>query len=81
MSSDFNLVPFSVLASEFNVESKNMNCFAGECQDIFGQNSKGGLCQTSTQKLTDRYLVDFGFEGIIWATLTREKNIFPFAHQ
>ena len=38
-------------------------------------------CQTSTQKLTDRYLVNFGFEGIIWATLTREKNIFPFGHQ
>ena len=34
-------------------------------------------CQTSTQKLTDRYLVNFGFEGIIWATLTREKKYFP----
>ena len=28
-------------------------------------------CQTSTQKLNDRYLVDFGFDGVIWATVTR----------
>ena len=33
-------------------------------------------CQTSTQELTDRYLVDFGFEGVIWATVTRKKKIF-----
>ena len=32
---------FGVLASEFNVESKNMNRFAGERHDFFGQNSKG----------------------------------------
>ena len=30
-------------------------------------------CQTSLQKLTERYLVDFGFEGVIWATVTRKK--------
>jgi len=32
---------FSVLALEFNVESKNMNRFAGERHDFFCQNSKG----------------------------------------
>ena len=36
-----NSIPFGVLASEFNVESKNLNRFAGERHDFFGQNSKG----------------------------------------
>ena len=35
------VISFGVLASEFNVESKNMNRFAGERHDFFGQNSKG----------------------------------------
>ena len=35
----------------------------------------------STRKLIDRYLVDFGFEGVIWATVTKKKNIFPFDFQ
>jgi len=36
-----NLIPFDVLASGLNVESKNMNRFAGERCDFFDQNSKG----------------------------------------
>ena len=36
-----NSISLYLLASEFNVESKNMNRFAGERHDFFGQNSKG----------------------------------------
>ena len=34
--------PIGVLASEFNVEAKNISCFAGECHELFAVVSKGG---------------------------------------
>ena len=36
------VILFGVLASEFNAESKNMNRFAGERREFFGQKTKGG---------------------------------------
>ena len=33
---------FGLLASEFSVEAKNINCFAGECHEFFVKTSKGG---------------------------------------
>ena len=36
------LILFGVLASELNVESKKMNCFAGERHDFFWSKFKGG---------------------------------------
>ena len=33
---------FGLLASEFSVEVKNINCFAGECHEFFVKTSKGG---------------------------------------
>ena len=36
------VLPFDVLASEFNVEAKNISRFAGECRELFAEISKGG---------------------------------------
>ena len=36
---------FGVLASEFNAESKNINLFAGERHEFFGQKTKWGPLQ------------------------------------
>ena len=36
------VLPFGVLASEYNVEAKNISCFAGECRELFAKISKGG---------------------------------------
>ena len=35
-------LPIGVLASELNVEAKNISCFAGECREFFAKISKGG---------------------------------------
>ena len=40
-----NLILFGVLASEFNVESKNMNRFAGERHDFLVKIQKGYLIE------------------------------------
>ena len=37
-----NSLLFGVLAVEFSVESKNINHFAGERDDFFSKNQKGG---------------------------------------
>ena len=37
-----NGILLGVLASEFNAESKNINLFAGERHEFFGQKTKGG---------------------------------------
>ena len=36
------VLPFGVLASEFSIEAKNINRFAGECREFFSKNFKGG---------------------------------------
>ena len=51
------MILFGVLASEFNVESKNMNRFAGERQDFFWSKFKGG----TSLKIFNRKGPPFGF--------------------
>ena len=37
-----NVISFGALASVLNAESKNINLFAGERHEFFGQKTKGG---------------------------------------
>ena len=51
------MISFGVLASESNLESKNMNRFAGERHDFFWSKFKGG----TSLKIFNRKGPPFGF--------------------
>ena len=70
-----NSIPFGVLASEFNVESKNMNRFAGERHDFFWSKFKGG----TSLKIFNRKGPPFGFLAKKFMTFPSKKvSIFGF---